>query len=165
MEHFLEVVEYFGTHADAFVERSSADRTNHEFLEADGSVGVSATVDDVHHGHGQHVGVAAADVFVEGQAEVVGSGLGNGERYTEDGVSAEVRLGFGTVESEHCFVDGNLVEGIHALESFGYGAVNVGYSLEHTLAHVAALVAVAELESFVFAGRCTGGHAGATESA
>ena len=158
-------MEDLGAHADAFVERGGADGTDHEFLEADGSIGVSAAVDDVHHGDGKGVGVATADVFVEGQVEIVGGSLGHGEGNTEDGVGAEVRLGVGAVEFEHCLVDGYLVERAHALEGLGDGAVDVGHSLENALAHVAGLVAVAELKSLVHAGRRAGGNGSATARA
>ncbi len=122
---------------------------------------MSAAVDDVHHRHGQSVGVAAADVFVEGEVEIVGSSLGNGQRYAEDGVGAEVRFGVGAVELEHLLIDGDLVEGAHSFESLGDGAVYVGNSLENAFTHVAALVAVAELESFVDAGGGTRGNGSA----
>ncbi len=133
-------------------------RTNHELLEADGCVGVCATIDDVHHGHGEHVGVATAYIFVEGKVEVVGGSLGNGERYAEDGVCTEVALGVGAVEGQHGLVDGYLVEGAHAYEGGCDGAVDIGYGFEYAFAHVAVLVAVAKLEGFVFTGRCTRGY-------
>ncbi len=165
MEHFLKVVEHFGAHADAFAEAGCADGANHEFLEADGGVGVCAAVDDVHHGHGQHVGVAATDVFVEGQVEVVGSSLGNSERHAENGIGAEVALGVGAVEGEHSLVDSNLVESAHAYEGFSDRSINVCYGFEHAFAHVATFVAVAELESFVFAGGCARRNGSATACA
>ena len=165
LEHLLEVVEYLGTHADTLLEAACADGTDHELLEADGSVRVCTAVDDVHHGHGEAVGVATADIFVEGHVEIVGGSLGNCERNTEDGISAEVALGVSAVESKHCLVDLDLVESAHTLEGFGDGAVYVGHSLEDALAHVAALVAVAELEGLVDAGRCARGNRSATECA
>ena len=157
-EHALEVVEYFCAHADAFVERCSADRTDHEFLEADGSVGVCAAVDDVHHRNGKNVCVATADVFVEGQVEVVGSCLCNSERYAEDGVCAEVALCVGAVKSEHGFVDGDLVESAHTYEGRCDRTVYISHCFEDAFAHVAALVAVAELKSFVDACGCARGN-------
>ncbi len=90
MEHLLEVVEHFSAHADTFLEAACADRTDHEFLEADGSVRMSATVDDVHHRNGEHVAVAATDILVEGKIEIVCCCLCNGERNTEDCVCTEV---------------------------------------------------------------------------
>ena len=158
MEHFLEVVEHLCTHADTFLEAACADGTDHELLEADGSVRVCAAVDDVHHRHGEAVSVASADIFVEGEIEIVGSSLGYGERYTEDSVGTEIALGVSAVESQHGLVNLDLVECAHTLEGFGDGAVYVGHSLLHALAHVASLVTVAELESFVYAGRCTRGY-------
>ncbi len=119
---------------------------------------MSTAVDDVHHGNGEHVAVAATDIFVEGEIEIVSGSLGNCERNAEDGVGAEVALGVGAVESEHGLVDLDLVKRAHALESLGDGAVDVGHSLGDTLAHVTVLVAVTELESLVFAGRSTGGN-------
>ncbi len=119
---------------------------------------MSATVDDVHHRNGKNVSVATADVFVKGKVEVVGSSLGNGERYTEDGVCTEVGLGVGAVEGEHGFVDCDLVESAHAYESLCDGAVYVGNGFLYAFAHVAVLVAVAEFEGFVNAGRSSGGN-------
>ena len=113
-----------------------------------------AAIDNVHHRHGQSVGVATADIFIEGQVEIVGGSLGNSQRYAEDGVGAEIRLGVGAVEGKHGFVDGNLIEGAHAYESGCNGTVDIGNSFLHTLAHVAALVAVAEFKSFIDAGGC-----------
>ena len=110
-----------------------------------------AAVDDVHHGHGEHVCVATADIFVEGKVEVVGSGLGNGERNTEDGVGTEVRFCVCTVEGKHCLVNLDLVESAHAYESLGDRTVNVGDCLENAFTHVTVFVTVAEFESFVHA--------------
>ncbi len=90
MENFLEAMEHFSAHADTFLEAACADGADHEFLEADGSVRVSATVDDVHHGNGEHVAVAATDIFVEGKVEIIGSSLSNCERHAEDSVCAEI---------------------------------------------------------------------------
>ena len=107
---------------------------------------------------GQSVAVASADVLIEGQVEVVGSGFGNSKAYAENGVCAEVALGLGAVKSEHLFVDGDLVKSAHAYESFGNGTVDVGHGFLHALAHVAGLVAVAQFESLVHAGGCAGGY-------
>ena len=116
-------------------------------------------------GTGEHVGVAATDIFVEREVEIVGGSLCNSKRNAEDGVGAEVALGVGAVEGEHLLVDGDLVKGAHAFEGFGDGAIYVGNGFENALAHVAGFVAVAELESLVDAGGGAGGHRCATESA
>ncbi len=154
MEHFLEVVEHLCAHTDTFMERRCTDRTDHEFLEADGSVRVSATVDDVHHRNGENVSVATTYIFVEGKVEVVGCSLCNCERYAEDSVGAEVALGVGAVESQHGLVDSDLIKGIHANESCSDRTVYIGYGLCNALAHIAAFVTVAKLKSLVFTCRC-----------
>ena len=53
----------------AFAEGRRADGHDHELLEVDVVVGVLAAVEDVHHRHGQDLGVGAAEVAVERQAD------------------------------------------------------------------------------------------------
>ncbi len=78
---------------------------DHEFLDVDGGVGMGAAIDDVHHGNRQDIGVEAADVAVEGNAEGVGGGVGDGHRDAQHGVGAELGLGFGAVEVEQGAVE------------------------------------------------------------
>ena len=158
MEHLLEGVEDFGTHAETFAERGSTYGTDHEFLERDGSVGVRTTVDDVHHGHGEGEGVRATDITVEGHVEGSGTGLSHGEGNAEDGVGTEVGLGLRAVEREHLVVDAALIEYAVTQENGRDLLVDVGNGLERTLTAVTLLVAVAEFEGFVLTGRGTGGN-------
>ena len=154
LEHFLQCMEHFGTHAQAFAERGCAYRANHEFLERDGSVAVCATVDDVHHRDRQCVGVGSADVAIERHVKVVCTCLGHCERYAKDGVGTEFRLGGSAVECKHLVVDCTLLERRHSDECGSYDFVDVFNCFLSAFATVAALVAVAQFESFVFAGRC-----------
>ena len=158
MEHLLEGVEHFGTHAETFAERGSTHGTDHELLERDGSVRVRTAVDDVHHGNGEGEGVRATDVTVEGDVEGGSTGLSHGERYAEDGVGTEVRLRLRAVESEHLVVDAALIEHAVTHESGSDLLVDVLDGVERTLTAVALLVAVAEFEGFVLTGRSTGGN-------
>ena len=98
VEHLLEHVVGLGAPPQRLGEAGRADRHDHELLEVDVVVGVGAAVEDVHHRHRQHVGVGAADVAVQRQAELVGRGLGHGQRHAEDGVGAEAGLVVGAVE-------------------------------------------------------------------
>ena len=68
MEHFLEAMEAFGAHANRFAESFSTNGANHELLERDGRVRVGTTIDDIHHRHGEHLGVWTTDVFVKRKA-------------------------------------------------------------------------------------------------
>ncbi len=116
---------------------------------------MGAAVDDVHHRDGEHIGVGAADIAVQGDVEVVGGSVGNCEAHAEDGVGAELALGGGAVELDHSLVNGALLKSGHTYDSGGNDVVHVGNSLEDALAEVALLVAVAKLEGFVLAGGCS----------
>ena len=98
VQELLQGVVGLGAPAQGLGERGRADRHDHELLEVDVVVGVGAAVEHVHHRHRQHVGVGAADVAVERQLELVGRGLGHGQRHAEDGVGAEAGLVVGAVE-------------------------------------------------------------------
>ncbi len=158
-------MEHLCAHADTLFEAASAYRTNHEFLEADRSVRVSATVDDVHHRNRENICVATADIAIERHVEIVGSSLGNSERNAEDSVSAEVRLSRSAVKGKHNVVYANLVKSAMAYKSVGNRAVYICNCLLHAFAHIAALVAVTEFESLVLACGCTGGNSCTTHNA
>ena len=145
MQDLLEHVVGLGAPAQRLGERGGADRHDHELLHVDVVVGVLATVEHVHHRHGQHVGVDAADVAVERHGQLVGGGLGDGERHAEDGVGAEAALVVGAVELDEHAVDVALVEGVEAHEGVVDLVVDVGDGVEHALAAVAGL-AVAQLD-------------------
>ena len=136
----------------ASAKRRGADRHDHEFLEVDRVVGVRAAVDDVHHRHRQHARLRAADVAVERQARGLGRGLGDGQRDAEDRVGAEARLVRRAVELDQRLVDGDLILGIHAADRVEDLALTLSTALQHALAAVAALVAVAQLDRLVRAG-------------
>ena len=116
LQHGLEGVEGFGDRAQALAEGVEALRHDHEFLEINRGIRVRAAVDDVGHRHRQHLGVRSAEVLEERQAQRVGGGLGVGQRDGQDGVGAELGLGFRAVELEHDAVNRQLVERVQAPE-------------------------------------------------
>ena len=71
----------------------------------------------------------------------------------------------GAIELDHGAVDADLVAGIVADERRGDLRLHVGDRLLRALAAVAGLVAVAEFDGLVFAGRGAGGNGGAAEGA
>ena len=155
-------MEHFGTHTDAFLDRGSANRTNHEFLEGNGSVGVGTAVDDVHHRNGQRVGVAATDVAVERQSESLGGSLCRGKAHAEYGVGTELALGGRAIKGNHLLVKRALCEHAVALQCRCDDFVYVTYGLQHAFAKVALLVAVAKFKGFVFTGGSTRRNSGAS---
>ena len=124
-----------------------------------------AAIDDVHHRNGQDAGLGAADIAVERQAGRIGRSLGDGERHAEDGVGAESRLVRGAVELDHGLVDGDLLFGIHAADGVEDLVVDRIDGLEHALAEIDRLVAVAQLDRLVRAGGGAGGNGRAAHGA
>ena len=165
LEDGLQGVENLGAHLEGLLPAAGAHRHDHELLDVHVVGGVSAAVEDVHHGHGEGLGVDAADIVVEADAQALSGGLGAGQGGTQDGVGAQAALVGGAVELDHGLVDGSLIQHVHAHQALGDLVVDVLHGVEDALAQVAALVAVPELTGLVDAGGGAGGHAGAAHGA
>ena len=157
LQHRLERVVDLRAGAQRLRERRRPDRRDHELLDVDVGVGVRAAVEDVHHRHGQQVGVGPADVAVERQPGRLGRGLGDGERGAEDGVGAEVGLVGGAVELDHGLVDLALVVGAETLDGRADLLDHRVDGLLHALAEVA-VAAVAQLDGLELPGRRAARH-------
>lgn len=81
------------------------------------------------------------------------TGLGDGQRYTKDGVGTELGLVGGTIELVEESIDSGLVLDIEVLlnQSRGNDGVDVLNSLSDTLATPLRLVTISELASLVLA--------------
>jgi len=96
---------------------------------------VRATVEHVHEGHGQNVGLLGAgevgDVSVERDALLSSGSLGDGHGDTEDGVGTELGLVLRAVKLVEEVVDGGLVLDVEVLLDEGRGdhIVDVGDGL------------------------------------
>jgi len=175
LEDALEGVEGFRAHAKRLAEGGGPLGHDHELLDVDGGVGVGAAVEDVHHGHGQRLGVWASQVAVELEAAGLGGGLGVGEGDAEDGVGPEALLVVRAVELEHGPVDADLVAGVEPLELGKDLFVDVLHGLERALAQVALLGslgsllggqgAIAQFERLVLAGAGSRGNGRAAHDA
>ncbi len=149
-------MEYLSTHTHTFGDILGADRADHEFLESDGGVGVRATVDDIHHGNGQHVAVRSADVTIERQAQIVGGSVGDREGNTQNRIRAQLALGCRSVQFDHGLVDETLLEAGHPDDFRSDLLIDVLHSLEDTFAAVALRIPVTQFERLVLAGRSPG---------
>ena len=156
----LQGVEGLGPIAQGLGEVGRPDGHDHEFLEIDAVVGMFAAVEDVHHGHGQPHGPGAAQVGVQRQFGGRRRRPGDGHRHAQDRIGPQLALGGRAVQVDHQAVDLGLPRRVQPDELRGDGRVDVGHGLEHALAAVAFLVAVAEFEGLVFAGRRPRGHRG-----
>ncbi|MNY13629.1 hypothetical protein D3C86_1467720 [compost metagenome] len=89
LEQALQRVEDLHTPAHGFRELRRPHWHDHEFLHVDVVVGMSAAVDDVHHGQGQHRLAIAADVAIESFPSRDRSGFRRRERNRKDGVRTQ----------------------------------------------------------------------------
>ena len=164
VEQPLERVIALDAHPQRLGERRCAGRHEHELLEVERVLRMRAAVDDVHHRHGQHVGVRAAEPAIERQLGLRGGGLRDGERDAEDRVRTEPRLRLRAVELDHGAVDLALLARVEAADAVCDLAVDVGDGAGDALAEPR-LAAVPELDGLVLARRCARGDRGGTERA
>jgi len=153
-------VEHLGTPANGFAERGCAHGDDHELLQVQAVVGVCAAVDHVHHGHGQLHAAHAAQVAVQRQAGLFGGSARHGHRHGQHGVGAQAALVLGAIQVDQGLVQKGLLGGIQAQHGFADLGVDVFHRLEHALAQVTALVAVAQLNGFAAAGGRARRHGG-----
>ena len=158
-------MEYLRAHAQRFAETRCALGHDHVFLQVDRRVAVRATVENVHHRHGQHFRVRSAEILEEFDAELCGSRVRVRERHAENGVRPELGLVRRAIKIDHGSVDPNLVERVLPDQFAGNGRVDVGHSLLNALAAEARLVAVAQFPGFMFAGAGAAGDGGTTNCA
>ena len=151
-------MERFDTPAQRLAEACRADWHDQEFLEINVVVGVDAAVQDVHLRGGQQAGDGSTEVLIQREAQFIGHGTSSSHRDGQDRVCAQVTLGRRAIELDHGIVQLTLLAGIGALEFGRNHVVDIVDRLEHALAQVTALVAVAQLQCFVLAGGGSAGH-------
>ncbi len=122
-----------------------------------------AAIQHVQHRRRQNAGVDAAEVAIERNLKRLRNGARGGHRNGQDRVGAQLAFVRRAIERNHGLVDQPLIGGIHAFELGSDHGLNVGYCLQHALAQVVALVAVAQFHGFVLAGRSARGHNGAAQ--
>ena len=125
---------HLGAQAEGLGEGFGTDRGDHEFLHIHAGVSVCATVDDIHHGHGQEVSVRATNVAVERQVGGLGSCLSHSHGHTQDGVGAQLGLVFRAIKLNQGLVDNPLVVGFKADNFIGNVFVDVLHGLQNALA-------------------------------
>ena len=121
------------------------DGHHHELLEVDVVAGVRSPVDDVHHGHREHVGVGSAHMAPQRDLEFGRRGPGRGQRHAQDGVGAQARLGVGAVGVDERHVHGPLIRGVQTPHRAGQLADDVRDRAEYAPAPQA-VAAVAQLD-------------------
>ena len=157
LQHALEGVVGLGAPAQRLGERARTDRRDHEFLDVDVAVGVGSTIEDVHHRHGQHMGVGTAEVAEQRQLAELGRSPCDCQRHAQDGVGAEPGLVRCAVQFEQPLVEEALLGDLHADDFRSDTVDDVADRVLHALAAVAG-AAVTQFHCFELARRSTAGH-------
>ena len=114
-------------------------------------------------GTGKRARRGAADITVERLAAGFCRSLGHGEGHAENGIGAEAGFVGRAIKGDHGAVNGDLVFGVHVDEGFENFAVHGGHGVEHALAAIALLVAIAEFHGFMGTSGSAGRHRGTAE--
>ena len=152
----LQGVECLSAVADRFAEGRSAERNDHEFLQIEVVIRVSAAVDHVHHRDGERHSARAAEVAVERKTGLFSRGAGNRHGNGENRVRAEAALVLRAIELNHRAVDVALIRRLNPEHRVRDVFVHVTDGLKHTLAAETLRILVAELDRFADAGRRAG---------
>ena len=158
VQHALKRVVDLRAPAQALGKGGSAHRHDHELLEVHVVVRMHAAVQDVHHGRGQQVGVDAAQVAVQLKAGRLRRRAGDGKRYAQDRVCAQVCLVGRAVRGDQGGVDRTLIKGVHTDHGVRALLVHMVDGLGNALAQIAIAIAIAQLNSLKSTGGSAGGH-------
>jgi len=126
---------------------------------------VRAAVDHVHHRHRHLHRAGAAEVAVQRQARFLGRGARHRHADRERRVRAQAALVLGAVQVDQRAVQERLLARVQPQNCFADLGVDVLDRLQHALAEVALLVAVAQLDRLARAGRRARRHRGAAHRA
>jgi hypothetical protein len=125
-------------------------------LNVDAVVGVGASVDDVHHRHGQRQVAGPAQVPVQRQAIVARGRVRRRQRHGQNGIGAQVGFEIRAVRLEHPVIEPALILGVEADQKIAQRSVDVCDRFEHALAAVSFGVPVAQFHSFARSGGSAG---------
>ena len=101
-----------------------------------------SAVDDVQHRHRQLVCIHPAEVTVQGHSRVGRGGFRHRERYTENGVGAQLTLRRRPVQGNHFGIDFRLAHRVHAHKLRSKHAMHVCDRFADALPQIAAFVPV-----------------------
>ena len=111
-----------------------------------------ATIDDVHHWHRQDARRSAADIAVQRLLGEIGRRLGHGQGNPQNGIGPKAAFVGRAIHFDHGPVDADLLGRVKADQFFGDLAVDRRNGLQHALAGIACLVAIAALDRLMRAG-------------
>ena len=104
------------------------------------------------------MGIRTADVSVQRHAARLCRSSGYGERHAQHRIGPEVTFRGRTVQLQHQLVQLALVIHVASMQHGSYALVDVHHRLRHSLAAVATLVAIAQLQRFILTRRSPRRH-------
>src|SRR5439155_27013219 len=134
---------------------------DHELLKIDRRVGVRAAVDDVHHRDGKHLRIWPAEVSEKRKAKLVRRSPRGCERDSQDRVRAELAFVRRAIERNHCLVQADLIESVHAGHLFRDNFFHIRDGFGDATREEALFLAVAQFPRLVFSGARAARHDGA----
>ena len=158
-------MEDLSAHPQGFLPALGPHGHDHELLNVHVVGGVGPAVEDVHHRHGEGLGIDAAQVSVQRQPQALAGGLGAGQGGPQNGVGPQAALVGGAVQLDEELVDVGLIQDVQADEGLGDVMVDILHGLGGTLAQVTGRVAIPELTGLILPGGGAGGHSGPTHGA
>ena len=151
LQHALQRVEGLRRPAQRLAEALRAHGHDHEFLKVHVRVGVRAAVQHVQHRSGQHAGIHSAQIAIQRDFKRLRHGARGGHRYRQNRIRAQLAFVRRSIQRNHRLVDQPLVRRIHPFQFRRNHRLHVRYGLQHALAEVVALVAVAQLHGLMLA--------------
>ena len=160
-QYIFEVMKNFRTPAKRFWKGLSPNRHDHKLLKIDGIVGMTSSIQNVHHGHRKRECIYTTYITVKRHARFLGCGFGNCQRNTKNGIGAQLGLVFCTIKFNHVIVDAFLIGNIPTFKCIRQNCIHMFNRLKNGLAHVKRLIAISEFHRLVCAGWSTGRHSSA----
>ena len=151
LEYVLEGVVDLCAPCECRLEVRRTDGHDHELLEVHVVIRMHTTIEDVHHGGRQGVGVHAAQIGVKGLADRTGSCTRSRQRASQDGVSTKLGLVVGAVGCPKCRINGALLGSLKTNDGLTTLTVCMGYGLQDAFAHVTILIAITHLDGLELA--------------
>ena len=165
LQHLLQVMKDLHPHAQRLREVRRAAGHHHELLHVDVVVRVRPTVDEVHERHRQEPRRRPAQVAVQRQPDLLRRRPRRRQRDPQKGVRPELGLVRRPVERDHRLVDRRLLRRVQPDHRRAQHLVHMLHRPQHSLAQVAAVVAISQLQRLVGARRRPRGDRGAPEGA
>ncbi|MNM88578.1 hypothetical protein D3C81_1007990 [compost metagenome] len=148
-------MEDFCSNTKSFFEAWCSYRKNHELLNVNVVVSMLTTVDDVHHWYWKSFSVESAKVYVQWKIQSISSCTSYCHGYSKNCVRTQFTFVRSSVQSDHQFIDAELVKSVHTDHFWSDKFIYVFNSFQYTFTEVTGFVAITKFNSFMRTSGCT----------